>query len=362
MRRRPAIIPSGSGRVPDLSLRGMSGEPLQSDSTPPAKRDWSWLLGAAVSLAALVIAVWGLDVRAFLEVLARAAYWLLIPAYLFQLAGIASRAQGWRSLLGPSVGFPRAFAALNEGYLLNNILPFRLGELGRAYLVGYGTGIGTSRALGSIVVERMVDVFIAVLSLLVTLPLFAPPAWARRATLVVGLGLALLAIALILALRYRASWLARLRRLPGALASRIAGIAERFLIGLEEARKGARLGRAFLWLLLGWACAWIQILIYLRMFGAEGSFAVSVFCLGVIALGGAVPSSPGAVGVYELAGVAALTFLGYSREVALGVVVTAHLVQYSLTVILGAAALSREGRSLGDLARAARGLVLRPAA
>ena len=140
------------------------------------------------------------------------------------------------------------------------------------------------------------------------------------------------------------------------------GIAERFLIGLEEARKGARLGRAFLWLLLGWACAWIQILIYLRMFGAEGSFAVSVFCLGVIALGGAVPSSPGAVGVYELAGVAALTFLGYSREVALGVVVTAHLVQYSLTVILGAAALSREGRSLGDLARAARGLVLRPAA
>ena len=339
----------------------MSGGPLPSNSSPSTKRDWSWLLGAGVSLAALIIAAWGLDLRAFVEVMARATYWLLLPAYLLQLAGIAARAQGWRSLLGPSVGYPRAFAALAEGYLLNNILPFRLGELGRAYLVGYGSGIGTSRALGSIVVERMVDVLIAVLSVLVTIPLFAPPSWARQATLFVGLGLLLLALVLVLALRYRASWLARMRRLPSSLAGRVAGIAERFFVGLEEARRGARLGRAVLWLLLGWAVAWIQIRIYLRMFGAEGSLAVSVFCLGVIALGGAVPSSPGAVGVYELAGVAALTFLGYPREVALGVVVTAHLVQYSLTVLLGAAALSREGRSLGDLARAARGLVLRPA-
>ena len=338
----------------------MSGESVPSGSAS-AKRDLSWLLGAGVSLAALLIAVWGMDVGAFLDVLARAAYWLLLPAYLLQLAGIAARAQGWRSLLGPLVGYRRAFAALNEGYLLNNILPFRLGELGRAYLVGYGSGIGTSRVLGSIVVERLVDVFIAVLSVLVTVPRFAPPAWASQATVVVGLGLVLFAAALILALRYRASWLAHLRRLPGSLAGRVAGVAERFFFGLEDARRGARLGPALLWLLLGWACAWIQIEIYLRMFGAQGSLGVSLFTLGVIALGGAVPSSPGAVGVYELAGVAALRFLGYPREVALGVVVTAHLVQYSLTGVLGAAALSREGRSLGDLARAARGLVLRPA-
>ena len=340
----------------------MSGDRLPSASSPPRRRDWSWLLGVGVSLAALLLAVWGLDVKAFLDVLARAAFWLLIPAYLLQLAGIASRAQGWRLLLGPSVDYPRAFAALNEGYLLNNILPFRLGELGRAYLVGHGSGIGTSRALGSIVVERMVDILIAVLSVLVTIPLFAAPAWARQATVVVGLGLVVLAGLLVLILRHRLAWLGRLRRLSGSLGSRVAGIAERFTSGLEEARKGARLGRALLWLLLGWACAWIQIEVYLRMFGAHGSLGVSLFSLGVIALGGAVPSSPGAVGVYELAGVAALTFLGYPREVALGVVITTHLVQYSTTVILGAAALSREGRSLGELARAARSLVLRPAA
>jgi uncharacterized protein (TIRG00374 family) len=262
--------------------------------------------------------------------------------------------------LGPSVRFPRAFAALTEGYLLNNILPFRLGELGRAYLVGYGGGIGTSRALGSIVVERVIDVFIAVVSVALTIPLFAPPAWASQATLIAGLGLLLIALGLLLVIRYRSVWLVRLRRFPGRLAARIADVAERFALGVDEARKGARLRPALLWLLLGWACAWVQIEVYLRMFGAQGSAGVSVFSLGVIALSAAVPSSPGAVGVFELAGVAALSFLGYSREVALGVVVAAHLVQYSLTVVLGAIALSREGRSLGDLARAARGLVLRP--
>src|SRR3972149_4682654 len=97
------------------------------------------------------------------------------------------------------------------------------------------------------------------------------------------------------------------------------------------------------------------------MFGAHGSLGVSLFSLGVIALGGAVPSSPGAVGVYELAGVAALTLLGYSRAVSLGLVITGHLVQYSLVLLLGGIFLAREGRSVGDLARAARSLVLRPA-
>lgn len=339
----------------------MGGQRTDEVSPSGRKRNWSWLLGVGVSLAALVIAVWGLDLRAFLAVLAQAAFLLLIPAYLLQLAGIAARARGWQYLLGPTVAYRRAFAAINEGYLLNNILPFRLGELGRAYLVGHGSGIGTSKALGSIVVERMADLSIAVLSVLLTIPLFAPPAWATRVAVGMGLALVVLAGLLLLALSRRSLWTGWLQRLPGRVGQGGPAFVERFFLGLDEARQGHRLTRAVAWMLLGWACAWIQFAVYLRMFGSQGSLAVSLFGVGVIALGGAVPSSPGAVGVIELAGVAALTFLGYPREVALGFVLAAHAVQYSLTILLGAAALSREGRSLGDLARAARGMVLRPA-
>jgi uncharacterized protein (TIRG00374 family) len=208
--------------------------------------------------------------------------------------------------------YRRAFAAINEGYLLNNILPFRLGELARAYLVGH-SGIGASQALGSIVVERMMDVSIAVLSIALTIPLFAPPAWATQVALAVGLAVVAMFGALFLAARTSATWTQWLRRLPEPMATRLIGFAGRFMQGLQEARKGGRLPLALAWLLLGWILIWVQVGLCLRMFGATGGLAVSMFSLGVIALGGAVPSSPGAVGVYELAGVAALSFLGYPR-------------------------------------------------
>jgi uncharacterized protein (TIRG00374 family) len=326
-------------------------------SSSPGRRDWTWLLGIGVSLGALAVAVRGVDLASFGEVLTRASYLLLIPAYLLQLGGIAARARGWNALLGPQVPFPRAFSAINEGYLINNILPFRLGELARAYLVGHD-GLGASRALGSIVVERMTDVSIAVLSIILTIPLFAPPEWATQAAVAAGLAVIVLIGGLTFVLRSRGRWTKWLMALPAG--ERLAGIATRFLLGLDEARQHGRLRSAIAWMLLGWACAWVQFWVYLRMFGAAGTAGAAIFSLGVIALGGAVPSSPGAVGVYELAGVAALTFLGYSREVALGVVVAGHLVQYSLVLVLGGLFLAREGRSIGDLARAARGLLVRP--
>ncbi len=339
----------------------MSGDGVDSAAPTRRDRDPSWAAGLVVSAVALAVALWGLDVQAFSERLTQAAYPLLLPAFLLQLAGIAARAQGWRVLLGSAVPYRRAFAALNEGYLLNNILPLRLGELGRAYLVGHDTPIGASRALGAIVVERMVDVSIAVVTVVVTMPFLAPPAWASRSAWLAGGSLLVLAGVLLLIFRERAAVSRLLRRSKGAWFQRLAGIFDRFLAGLDEARSGARLVPALAWLGLGWVIAWVQFGIYLRMFAELPSLPVAWFGLGMIALGGAIPSSPGAVGVYELAGVAALRFLGISQAAALGVVLAGHGVQFSLTVVLGSIALTTEGRSLGDLARAARGLLARPA-
>jgi uncharacterized membrane protein YbhN (UPF0104 family) len=177
----------------------------------------------------------------------------------------------------------------------------------------------------------------------------------------VGLGLVLLMVALLVASRTSPIWMRWMAGLPGRLGPRLSAIAARFFLGLEDARKGGRLPLALGWLLVGWVMAWAQVVLYLRMFGETGGLGVAVFSLGVIALGGAVPSSPGALGVYELAGVAALSFLGYPREIALGTAVASHLVQYSLVLVLGGVFLAREGRSVGALARAARSLVVRPA-
>ncbi|MGD8555527.1 MAG: lysylphosphatidylglycerol synthase transmembrane domain-containing protein, partial [Anaerolineales bacterium] len=144
-------------------------------------RSWivGWVVGILISLAALVVAFWGVQPGRFLNKIAQANYVYLIPSALLLLLGLLARARSWQVLLGDQVGFGRAFSALNEGYLLNNMLPLRLGELGRAYMVSQGQPIGSAKALATVVMERIIDVVVSLAGLLLALPFVVAPQWAR---------------------------------------------------------------------------------------------------------------------------------------------------------------------------------------
>ncbi|HSB88449.1 MAG TPA: lysylphosphatidylglycerol synthase transmembrane domain-containing protein [Anaerolineales bacterium] len=319
-----------------------------------------WVLGAVVSLTALALAVWGVQPTRLAETLRAARLGFLPLILLLQLTGIAARARAWQTLLG-EVPYRRAFAALNEGYLLNSLLPVRLGELVRAYLVQKGAAFGTAQALGSVVVERVLDVTIALGALVLTLPALAAPAWAREMATAVGVALAVVVIGLGALVLSRRSGPALMARLPGVLGRVLPRLVQGLTSGVHAAGSFPRLLPGAAWLLAGWVAAWAQFELYLRTYGATGSPNVWLFALSVIAFGAAVPSSPGAIGVFELAGSAGLRALGYPAEVALSVAVTAHLMQIAVTGILGSWFLSREGESVAHLAREATDLARRVA-
>ena len=317
-----------------------------------------WVLGAVISLAALALAFWGVQPARLAETLKTARLGFLPLILLLQLAGIALRARAWQTLLG-DVSYPRALAALNEGYLLNNLLPARLGELVRAYLVQKGAAFGTAQALGSVVVERLMDVAIALGALLLTLPRLAAPLWARDLATGVGIALALGVTILAVLVISRRIGQAMLARLPGVAGRVLPRLVQGLTTGVHAAGRWPRLLPGALWLLAGWAMAWIQLELYLRMYGTTGSPTVWLFALSVIAFGAAVPSSPGAIGVFELAGSAGLRACGYPAETALSVAVTVHVTQIVVTGLLGSWFLAREGESVARLAQAARELARR---
>ena len=318
-----------------------------------------WWIGLAISLAALALAFWGVQPTRLASTLKTARLDLLPVILGLQLLGISLRARAWQTLLG-QVSYTRALAALNEGYLLNNLLPVRLGELARAYLVQKGTEFGTAQALGSVLVERLLDVAIALGALLLTLPRLAAPAWAKDIATGVGVGLALGVAVLAALILSRRAGPPILARLPGVAGRLLPRLVRGLTAGVQSAGTLPRILPGALWLLAGWMCAWIQLELFLRMYGTTGSPAVWLFALSVIAFGGAVPSSPGAVGVYELAGSAGLRAVGYPAEVALSVAATVHVTQILVTGLLGGWFLAKEGESIADLARAARSLARRP--
>ncbi|RPI80157.1 MAG: hypothetical protein EHM41_23290, partial [Chloroflexi bacterium] len=79
--------------------------------------------------------------------------------------------------------------------------------------------------------------------------------------------------------------------------------------------------------------------------------------MGVLALGAAAPSSPGAIGVYELTLIGALSLFDVNTSAAFAFAVTSHLLAYIMYGTLGAFALARDGETLSGLYQSARDLV-----
>jgi uncharacterized protein (TIRG00374 family) len=127
-----------------------------------------------------------------------------------------------------------------------------------------------------------------------------------------------------------------------------------FLSGLEVLTDGKRFLKAIFWAALNWGMAIIQYYIMLRAFFPEGKFLWATFALGFVAMGVAAPSSPGALGVYELAVVGALALFGVDPATALAYALTTHLTQYLITTILGAIGLFRDGLTLTGVYERAR--------
>lgn len=310
-----------------------------------------------ISLLSLAVVFYFADLDAMLAALRLADYRLVVAAGVITVAWLALRGVVWRTLLREQATFPQAFWTMNEGYLINNILPFRLGEVARALLLGRKTGLGFWQVFSTILIERFLDLAFAAGLLLSTLSLVVGAEWAWQAA---GLAVALVVVGLggmYLLARHREAAMAWFQRLAARWPAlqRFGGHSmEAFFNGLMVITEGGRFLRAVLLMALGWGIAIAQYYVLMLAFFPDGKLLWAAFSLGVGALGIAAPSSPGAVGVLELALVGALAVFGLDASVALAFALTAHLIQYLITGVLGAFGLARDGETLSGLYRQVR--------
>src|SRR6266536_3922805 len=116
-----------------------------------------WILGVLVSVFFLWVAFRQVsDIGHVAEALGRANYLWIVPAVGFYLADLSTRTLRWHILLLPIANVPTRslFGVLSIGFLVNNVLPARLGEIARAVLAGRRYDVSRSAALATVVVER----------------------------------------------------------------------------------------------------------------------------------------------------------------------------------------------------------------
>jgi glycosyltransferase 2 family protein len=300
----------------------------------------------------------------------------VIAAIALSLAGFFFRILRWRYLLAPMkwAGLRSLSAAVFVGWAVSAILPGRVGEVARAVLLREREGVRASAAIGTIVIERLLDV-LAVLILVAASLGFVPAAalgstqeslmGAIRSGALIVFG-ALMAVTFFILIMHHvpAGVLAALRRwagrLPGPFGAAAWGMVEAFGAGLSGAVRGgaARSGpspaRVRAAVLVNSAALWMLIcgvhVMLLRAFAIDASVFNVPPLLFLITAGLAVPV-PAALGSYHKAVQLGLTaMLGVSNETAAGYAVVSHAVTLGPPTLIGLAVLAREGLTLSTVA------------
>ncbi len=268
----------------------------------------------------------------------------------------------WRLLLRDADGGPLPatplWHAVAIGFMANNILPFRAGEVVRLLAASRLAGVRFSSALSSVAVERIFDgLTVVALMSAALLASDLPPDVAvggvpvRHAAQAAGaMGVAaLVAALLVVAFPLGAERLVR-RILPaGRLTERLVALIEGLRHGLSVLRSPALLAGTVAWSLILWLTNAFAFFVAFKAFGIPVGFLGALMLQGILVFGISVQLTPGFVGQFEAAIVAGLALYRVPNALASSYAIAFHATTFVPIVLLGAWSLVRTPLALRDL-------------
>ncbi|MHB0858526.1 MAG: lysylphosphatidylglycerol synthase transmembrane domain-containing protein [Anaerolineae bacterium] len=325
------------------------------------KRRARLAIGMAISLVFLYLTVRNIDWDQLADVFRTANYLYLIPAFILLVLVSWARAWRWRLLMGESqpLSLRRVFHLVNIGYFFNNVFPAKVGELVRAYLAGRAIQGGIGRALSTLLIERLLDVLSVVVLLVVLIPFVPLPAWATTGGLLFGAAAVGGTVCLLVLSRFGergVAWLWRLvGRLPLVGHPKVREALTNLLQGFGVLRDLRLLPGILAGSLLVWAGYATFNYTFFFVFGmSELPYAAAALVVCATGFIMVLPSSPGAMGVFEWAGVQALAVFGVGASQAFGYTLGLHVFTNLVLIALGLYGLFSEGISYASV----RGQVL----
>jgi len=164
-----------------------------------------WLPGATISIILIAVIFNAVDIPKTIAALRDANHSLLIIAAFLSASWLMVRGIVWRTLLQNRPSYRDTFITLGEGYLMNNFLPFRLGELGRAFLLSEKTELKFTKILPTIIVERIFDLIISAAIFITAVSFVAEAKGTEQSAYIIG-GIVLLAIIILYFLAHNQEW------------------------------------------------------------------------------------------------------------------------------------------------------------
>jgi len=318
------------------------------------------LLGLLISAVALYLALRNVDWEAVQTALRGAHYIYIIPNGLAILLSMWMRAVRWRYMtraIKSDIGLHSLFASTMIGFMVNNVLPLRLGEIARPFSLSQKEGISRSAAFATIVIERVFDALSLLLFsglLLAFTPMIIAdnPALARVAYVALGVNAA--ALGFLVMLKLRTHWARRLVErftsfLPDRYQERVLHVVDRFVDGLGVFEDWRSLAAIMLWSLAIWIVVGGSNYFIFLAFDLSVPWFAPFVVLVIVSLGVMLPAAPGFVGTFQFFTIQALRLFGIPTAIGLSFSLVLHLGNYLPVTLVGLYYLRREHFTLKQI-------------
>jgi uncharacterized protein (TIRG00374 family) len=326
-------------------------------------RNKSLWIGIIISLALLVFAFKDTNFNEIANVFRSVNYIYLIPALVLYFAGVGLRAVRWHFLLRSikPIAYGRLLQITIIGYMANDLLPFRIGELVRAYLLGETEGVSKASVLVTIVLERVFD-GITMLLFIGTASIFLPlDDYVRTPLIITSILVAVIVFVLVVVARFRDRFDGLihfiLSRLPGHWYDHALKLLDSFFHGLSALHNPLDALAALVFSIGAWLLEATMYAVLGVAFGLAVQPPVYLLTTALANLFASIPSTPGYVGVFDAPVITVLSSFGVNANVAASYTILLHITLVVPVVIIGLVLLGRLGLSLGQLQKRSQGSV-----
>ncbi|MCL4252301.1 MAG: YbhN family protein [Anaerolineae bacterium] len=325
------------------------------------KRWRIWGLGILVSVLATLFVVRELDFNLLGEALPQARFIYILPCIALLILGLFTRAMRWRALLSGGLPFWRSFHIMNVAYLVNGVLPLRIGEVARIFLANRADPpVPMMKTAVTVVVERLLDLLAVVILVAFALAAGDIPPVLRSAGVVMGIISLVGFLSLI--------FLSRQRDLAHRLVNGVVAVIpplkrihptsllDHLLDGLAPLSRGRTLITAFFWTGMSWFFSVVAGYVLMYTFYDTPSWSVTCLYIAAAAFAIAVPATIGSLGLYEASILIALDSMGYGdpATIAIAFAVIVHAVNVFVHSVTGVIGFIHEGVSLEQLSQGVR--------
>lgn len=335
----------------------------RADRSPVrAKIDLKFWFGIAVSVFFMFLLFRKIDFNQLWSALVRVDYRFILAAVVCNFIGYFFRAVRWQYLLIPEKRIPLSslYPATIIGYMANNLLPARLGEFVRAFVLAQREGLQTPTVFASLVIDRLFDGFTVLLILMFTIfTLRLPQGLAEAESMlrtggVVTFALYLGAVVFLFLLKRQTvrtlAWTGMiLKPFPQKLSDRIIPLLGSFIGGIRISSRGGHISALLLSSITVWVFCVIPVDMVLQAFGIHLPITASMFILILLVFAVMVPASPGFIGTYHYACFKGLSAFGIAESTAVSIALVLHGVGFFPVIVAGFYHLWRSKTSLSGL-------------